>query len=195
MSVIKNKDILFNILTSVPRVPFCKSGQSNYYKADNSSWKTPWCRWSSVHTARAVAVAAPVPLRRRFLSPRVHPLTLQRRLRGRRQWRWYFFLPITMISQSSALGEGSVRKQQRSGFSFFFFFPPLSDGRPSPVEKWVPWLLKGPTCQRSGGISHSQSPYCSPGHNGLHGGLALCHRLCCELLLGQQKCNTPVTMD
>lgn len=27
MSVIKNKDILFNILTSVPRVPFCKSGQ------------------------------------------------------------------------------------------------------------------------------------------------------------------------
>lgn len=27
MSVIKKKDILFNILTSVPRVPFCKSGQ------------------------------------------------------------------------------------------------------------------------------------------------------------------------
>jgi len=32
-----------------------------------------------------------------------------------------------------------------------------------------PRLLKGPTCQRSRGISHSQPPYCSPGHNGLHG--------------------------
>lgn len=62
----------------------------------------------------------------------------------------------------SALGEGSVAVSSPG-------FPIPVRQWPNPVEKWVPRLLKGPTCQRSRGISHSQPPYCSPGHNGLHG--------------------------
>ena len=61
-----------------------------------------------------------------------------------------------------ALGEGSVSVSSPG-------FPIPVRQRPSPVEKWVPRLLKGPTCQRSRGISHSQPPYCSPGHNRQHG--------------------------
>lgn len=52
-----------------------------------------------------------------------------------------FFLPITMISQSSALGEGSVRKQQRSGF-FFFFSHPCQTGGPAPWRNESPGCLK-----------------------------------------------------
>lgn len=67
-----------------------------------------------------------------------------------------------MISQSLLGGEDSVAVSSPG-------FPTPVRQQPSPVEKWVPRLLKGPTCQRSRGISHSQPPYCSPGHNRLHG--------------------------
>lgn len=139
---------------------------------------------SCVHTVWAVPVAVPVPLRWR-----IHPVFIFWHYKDVRGPTMEIIFSLHNDLPVSALGKGSAAAKAAQ------VFPPLSDGRPSPVEKWVPWLLKGPTCQRSRGISHSQSPYCSPGHNRQHGGLALCHQLCCELLLGQQKCNTPVTMD
>lgn len=48
-------------------------------------------------------------------------------------------------------------------------FPSLSNSSPAQWRNESPRLLKGPTCQRSQGIYHSQPSYCSPDHNRLHG--------------------------
>lgn len=108
---------------SVPRMPFCKSGQREFYEGDNSTWKSPWCRWSSVHTARPVIVAAPVPLQRCFLFPGVHPLTLQRRPLARRQWRWYFLSPSQWFP--SLLLWAKAQFASNSGTGSFFFPTPV----------------------------------------------------------------------
>lgn len=112
---------------------------------------------NSVHTVWAGSIAVPVPLRWHILPEFIfwhykdgHSLTMEI------IFSLHNGLPV------SALGEGSVAVSSPG-------FPIPVRQRPCPVEKWVPRLLKGPTCQRSRGISHSQPSYCSPGHNRLHG--------------------------
>lgn len=112
---------------------------------------------NSIHTVWAGSIAVPVPLRWHILPEFIfwhykdgHSLTMEI------IFSLHNGLPV------SALGEGSVAVSSPG-------FPIPVRQRPCPVEKWVPRLLKGPTCQRSRGISHSQPSYCSPGHNRLHG--------------------------
>lgn len=113
---------------------------------------------------------------------RAQLLTLQRRQRPDNGDN---ILPLTMASQSALWARAQRRRAAQ-------VFPPLSDSDPALWRSGSPGLLKGPTCQRRGGISLSQPSHCSPGHNG---GAAFCHQLCCQPLLGQQRCNTPVTVD
>lgn len=61
-----------------------------------------------------------------FFSPPEFSSDITKTSTGLQTLEMIFSLSLTMISQSSALGEGSVRKQQWPRFSFFF--PPLSDG-------------------------------------------------------------------
>lgn len=59
-----------------------------------------------------------------------------------------FSLPLTMISQSSALGKGSVHKQLRHRFFFFFFFShPCQTGGPAL------WRNESPGCFKAQPVS------------------------------------------
>lgn len=109
------------------------------------------------YTVRAGSAAAP-------LAPRCHILPkfiFWHYKDGHSMTMEIIFSPSQWLSVS-ALGEGSAAVSSPG-------FPIPVRLWPSPLEKWVPRLLKGPTCQRSRGISHSQPSYCSPGHNRLHG--------------------------
>lgn len=116
-----------------------------------------WDKPHSVHTVwgQFCRRSSPPPV---AYSPWVHLLILQRLPQPNNRDNIF---PSQWSPSLCSEGEDSVAVSS-PGF-------PTPVRQPSPVEKWVPRLLKGPTCQRSRGISHSQPSYCSPGHNRLHG--------------------------
>lgn len=65
-------------------------------------------------------------------------------------------------------GSQSLLWAKAQSLKVAWVFPSLSNSSPAQWRNESPRLLKGPTCQRSPGISHSQPTYCSPDHNRLH---------------------------
>lgn len=65
-------------------------------------------------------------------------------------------------------GSQSLLWAKAQSLKVVWVFPSLSNSSPAQWRNESPRLLKGPTCQRSRGISHSQPTYCSPDHNRPH---------------------------